>query len=289
MPIKSILAVLSGGASDRASLDTAFGVAKNFDSHIDALHARGDPRDVIPVIGEGMSGPLVEEILQVAERDAATRSQNARAAFDAWRAAHNVPIADAPPPPGSTSCAWREEQGSEDDVVTRRGRVTDVIVIARPANAKDLMTETVVEAVLFDTGRPVLVAPPEPAPSMGERVAIFWNGSIQVARAIGFAMPLLRRAQQVQILTADESKHAEASSDSGLVRHLGWHGVRATVHRFHPATRSTGEGLLNQAYAGNADLLVMGAFTQSRLRQMILGGVTRKVLAESKVPVLMTH
>jgi nucleotide-binding universal stress UspA family protein len=289
MPIKSILAVLSGATADRASLGMAFAVGKGFNAHIDALHARGDPRDAIPVIGEGMSGPLVEEILQVAERDATSRSQRAREAFETWRKENNLPVVEAPPPPGSVSCAWREEQGSEEDVVTRRGRVADVIVIARPANAKDLVTETVVEAVLFDTGRPALVAPPEPPPTMGERVAIFWNGSIQVARAIGFAMPLLRRAQQVQVLTADESKHAEASSDSGLVRHLGWHGVYATVHRFHPGPRAIGEGLLAQAYAGNADLLVMGAFTQSRLRQMILGGVTRRVLAETKVPVLMAH
>ena len=289
MPIKSILAVLSGGSSDRVSLNTAHAVGATFDSHIDALHAKGDPRDAIPVIGEGMSGPLVEEILQVAERDSNTRSQRAREVYEAWRKEHNIPVVDGPPPPGSVSCAWREEQGSEEDVVTRRGRVADLIVVARPANAKDLVTETVVEAVLFDTGRPVLVAPPEPPPSMGLRVAIFWNGSVQVARAIGFAMPLLRRASHVEILTADEAKHAEASSDSGLVRHLGWHNVRAEVKRFHPAPRSIGEGLLAKSYEGNADLLVMGAFTQSRLRQIILGGVTRKVLAEAKVPVLMAH
>ncbi|MCK6451278.1 MAG: universal stress protein [Alphaproteobacteria bacterium] len=289
MPIKSILAVLSGGPTDRISLNTAHAVAATFDSHIDALHAKGDPRDAIPVIGEGMSGPLVEEILQVAERDSNTRSQRAREAYDTWRKEHNVPVVDSPPPPGSISCAWREEQGSEEDVVTRRGRVTDLIVVARPADAKDLVTETVVEAVLFDTGRPVLVAPPEPPASMAQRVAIFWNGSVQVARAIGFAMPLLRRASHVEILTADEAKHAEASSDAGLVRHLGWHNVRAEVKRFRPAPRSTGEALLAQSYEGNADLLVMGAFTQSRLRQIILGGVTRKVLAEAKVPVLMAH
>lgn len=289
MPIKSILAVLSGSPSDRVSLSTAYDVGKGFNSHIDALHAHGDPRDAIPVIGEGMSGPLVEEILQVAERDATTRSQRAREAFDAWRQANNIPVVDGPPPPAAVSCAWREEQGSEEDVVTRRGRVADLIVVARPANAKDLVTESVVEAVLFDTGRPVMVAPPEPPSTMGERVTIFWNGSIQVARAIGYAMPLLRRAKEVRIMTADESKHAEASSDVGLVRHFGWHGVKATVHRFHPAARSTAEALMNELYAANADLLVMGAFTQSRLRQMILGGVTRKVLAESKVPVLMAH
>ncbi len=289
MPIKSILAVLSGAAVDRTSLNMALAVAKGFNAHIDALHARGDPRDAIPVIGEGMSGPLVEEILQVAERDATSRSQRAREAFEAWRKENNVPIVDAPPPPANVSCAWREEQGSEEDVVTRRGRVSDVIVIARPANAKDLVTETVVEAVLFDTGRPVLVAPPEPPPTLCARAAIFWNGSIQVARAIGFAIPLLRNAEQVQILTADESKHAEASGDAGLVRHLAWHGVKATVHRFQPGPRAVGESLLAQAYAGNADMLVMGAFTQSRLRRMILGGVTRRVLAEAKVPVLMSH
>ncbi|MBL8705192.1 MAG: universal stress protein [Rhodospirillales bacterium] len=289
MPIKSILAVLSGSPSDRVSLSTAYSVGKSFNSHIDALHAHGDPRDAIPVIGEGMSGPLVEEILQVAERDATTRSQRAREAFEAWRTEHNIALVDVPPPPATLSCAWREEQGSEEDVVTRRGRIADLIVVARPANAKDLVTESVVEAVLFDTGRPVMVAPPEPPATMGERVTIFWNGSIQVARAIGYAMPLLRRAKDVRIVTADESKHAEASSDSGLLRHFGWHGVKATVHRFHPAARSTAEALMNEAYASNTDLLVMGAFTQSRLRQMILGGVTRKVLAESKVPVLMAH
>ncbi len=289
MPIKSIVAVLSGGPSDQASLAMAYNVAKDFDSHIDALHAKGDPRDAIPVIGEGMSGPLVEEILQVAERDSNSRSIRAREAFESWRKQHNIPVCDAPPPPGAISCAWREVQGNEEDVVSRRGRVADLIVVARPADAKDLATETVVETVLFDTGRPVLLAPPTMPATMGERVTIFWNGSIQVSRAVGHAMPLLRRAKEVRILTADESKHAEASSDAGLMRHLGWHGVRASVHRFQPASRAVGEALLAESYSGNADLLVMGAFTQSRLRQIILGGVTRRVLAEAKLPVLMAH
>ena len=289
MPYNSIVAVLSGGPSDQATLDLAYNVAKDFDSHIDALHAKGDPRDAIPVIGEGMSGPLVEEILQVAERDSTNRSQRARAAFDAWRKQHNVPVVENPPPPKSASCAWREEQGNEEDVVSRRGRIADLIVAARPANAKDLASETVIETVLFDTGRPVLLAPPDLPATMGERVSIFWNGSVQVARAIGFAMPLLMRAKEVRVLTADEAKHAEASSDAGLVRHLGWRGVTATIHRFQPAPRAVGEALLAEAYKGNADLLVMGAFTQSRLRQIILGGVTRRVLAEAKLPVLMAH
>jgi nucleotide-binding universal stress UspA family protein len=289
MPIKSIVAVLSGVPSDQVSLAMAYNVAMDFDSHIDALHAKGDPRDAIPVIGEGMSGPLVEEILQVAERDSNSRSARAKEAYEAWRAKHNVPVCDAPPPPGAISCAWREVQGNEEDVVSRRGRVADLIVVARPADGKDLAIETVIETVLFDTGRPVLVAPPTLPQTMGERVAIFWNGSIQVSRAIGYAMPLLRRAKEVRILTADEAKHAEAGGDTGLMRHLGWHGVRATVHRFQPAPRAVGEALLGEAYKGAADLLVMGAFTQSRLRQIIIGGVTRRVLAEAKLPVLMAH
>ncbi|MFQ5619515.1 MAG: universal stress protein, partial [Rhodospirillales bacterium] len=143
-------------------------------------------------------------------------------------------------------------------------------------------------AALFETGRPVLVAPPSAPAVLGRKVAISWNGSAQAARAVAAALPYIMRSDGVVILTV-ESDRTSASAAPELAAYLAWHGVRAETKFFSPTNRSIGAALLKECADAGADLLVMGAYTHSRMRQLILGGVTRHVLAEATVPLFMAH
>jgi nucleotide-binding universal stress UspA family protein len=290
MPFKIVLTAVAGRETDASTLDVALAVARRFSAHIEALHVKGDPRDAIPFLGEGASGVLIEQIMTAAERDAGTRSSKARAAFDSWRAASGLPVATRPGEGGGATVAWREEVGTEEECMARRGRVADLIVVGRPP-ADDSGASTVLfETALFDSGRPVMVAPPTPSagpPVVESPALIFWTGSAEAARAIGAALPLLAIASRVTVVASNVGgKVADAAP---LVDYLAWHGVKAQLREPLDITPSAGTELLASAKRDGAGLLVMGAYTQSRLRQLIYGSVTKHVLTSAELPVLMAH
>ncbi len=292
MSIKSILVVVNGTEASRPALEAAFTVANDFAAHIDVLHVRGDPRDAVPILGEGVSGTLIEEIMDVADKESRDRAVRARALYDEYGQKFDVPVAERAGP-GRASVAWVEDTGREDEVLAKRARLVDLIVLPRPTADSDVGSTMTLNAALFDTGRPVLVAPPGFAGrAIGTRVAISWNGSIEAARAIAGGLPFIERARDVTVVTAvgEASMSAGgASEEPGMLSYLGWHGVRASAHNLPLASRIEGEVLFKDCAQIGADLIVMGAYTRNRLRQLILGGVTRHALENAAVPLLMAH
>jgi nucleotide-binding universal stress UspA family protein len=144
------------------------------------------------------------------------------------------------------------------------------------------------EAALFDSGRPVLIVPPIAPKSLARNVLVAWNHSTEQARTNAFALPLLRLAEQVTVLTV-EGGTTPGPSGEEAARHLRRNGVKTTALTLKPGARSTGEVILDYAKTNGCDLLVKGAYTQSRLRQMMFGGATRHILANATLPVLMAH
>lgn len=286
---RAILAAVSDSASGRSPLETAFLIGREMAAHVTALHVRTDPTGAVPLVGEGMSGVMVEEMIEAAERQAAQRAREARGVFDQLRNASGAPIVEAPQEPQAFSVAWREKTGREEDIVARCGRLNDLIVVGRPEADRELPSIMTLNAALMDSGRPILVAPPEPPPQFGQSVAIAWNGSAEAARAVAAALPLLRRAGTVTILAAREAEADTELSPNEMAKFLRWHGVDAACHSFATGHANTGDALLKEVMAAGADLLVMGAYTHSRLRQLILGGVTRHMLYHAAIPVLMMH
>jgi nucleotide-binding universal stress UspA family protein len=140
--------------------------------------------------------------------------------------------------------------------------------------------------VLFDSGRPVLIAPRQAPATIGTRVAVAWNGSAESAAAVAAALPWLHRAQAVRILCSDDYQRRGPGAE-GIRAYLRWHGIEAEVVPFKPTTREVGAGLLGAARDFGADLMCQGAYSHSRLRQLILGGVTRHVLENADLPILM--
>jgi nucleotide-binding universal stress UspA family protein len=147
---------------------------------------------------------------------------------------------------------------------------------------------TALEATLFDSGRPVLMAPPRPPKSLVQTVLIHWNASTETARAILLAMPILRKAKRVS-LVAVEGHIVPGPSVKDALGHLEANGVVATEKTVVGARNRQGEAILTEATAIGADLLIKGAYTQSRLRQMIFGGATSHILASAELPVFLAH
>lgn len=283
MAIRKILVPMNAGAPSRVALMTALLLARRLDAHVDALHVRIDPVESIPLIGEGVSAAMLEELLDISKGEIESRASKARAIFNSVVAETGLPLAPEPTTEG-VSLAWREEVGNPDDVIVHDGRLVDLLVLPRPGAEADV-SEVSFEAALFESGRPVLIAPREVPATIGDKVVIAWNGSAEAARAVAFALPILRRADQVTVVTVVGDR-----TDDGLPRqlvgYLAWHGLVATPRTI--VGIASAEDALGQM-SEDADLLVMGAYTTSRLRELILGGVTRHMLDTATVPLLLAH
>jgi nucleotide-binding universal stress UspA family protein len=144
------------------------------------------------------------------------------------------------------------------------------------------------EACLFEAGRPVLIAPPSPPQQLGDNILIAWNCSTEQARTTRLAMPLLQRASRVVVLTV-QGGTVPGPTGEQLARYLARYGVASEPITVPLEGRSTGEAILANAAAQKCDLLIKGAYTQSRLRQMIFGGATRHILSSATIPVLMAR
>ena len=260
-------------------LDTAHLVQRRFDSYVEGFALRPAVPDYVPI---DMVSGLAWHVDESADEE--TRRQ-AHRIFDDFMLAHGL----RPAAPGSSEpgFAWHAKAPAGDAFVASHGRVFDLVVVGRPLAGKPQPSMATLEAVLFETGRPVLIAPPVPPKSLGNTVVIAWNGSTETARTLGLGMPFLRSADRVIVLTM-EGWSVPGPSGEQLTASLRRSGI--SVEAAHvPRGRRDGETLLNEAARLGCDLLVKGAYTQSRLRQMIFGGATSEILASANMPVLMAN
>jgi nucleotide-binding universal stress UspA family protein len=188
---------------------------------------------------------------------------------------------------GSPSAVW-QNVGPSDDYVGHRGRLFDLIVVGRPVHGATTPTMHTLEAALFETGRPILIAPPTAPKSLGETIAIAWNGSTETARTIAFAMPFLKQAKKVVVVTIEDAM-VPGPTGAEVATHLSRNGIDASAVDSAAGKRSLGEAMLDESVKQGADMVVKGAYTNSRLRQMIFGGATSHILAYTEIPVFMAH
>jgi nucleotide-binding universal stress UspA family protein len=284
---------------DTAATEISLMVAKAVAGHVEGLYIEA-PAAVTP-----RSGPLTgyeaaryagaaarvqaaeEEFARAAEaRERA--AEQARAEFQRVCAAHGVPVC-APDASGPVpSASWLQAQGSYASVVTTRAPAYDLMVVPNPSTATP--AREIAEHTLLETGRPVLLSPAQPGPDPSNSAIIAWSPSLQAWRAVSAAVPLLAKARQVEIVSVGDDEAAVAESRADVIRYLGWHGITATVRQVKPLSRSIGDMLLHEASEAQIGMLVMGAYSHSRVRELLLGGVTRHVLSHAAVtPVLMAH
>ena len=287
MAFRIILVSVSGADNSRVLLDSAFILAKHLNTHLHVLHIRSDPRETIPVLGEGMSVGMIDDMTRIAEEECSSRQTQARAKYDECLIKYPTQETDNPSVKGNT-VSWTEIRGREDDVVAKLGRLSDIIIVSRPNVEVAVGHTLVLNAALFDTGRPVLVVPPKGIGVIGKKIVVSWNGSAQSARAVSSALPILKNADEINVFTI-ENKSTPDELSLGVSEYMTYHGISCSIRKLSGNGTSVGEALLKEANFIDADMIVMGAYTHSRMRQLILGGVTRHVLENSDLPLLMAH
>jgi nucleotide-binding universal stress UspA family protein len=269
--MKSILLPVDQSEQMPSALESARQLANLFEGTVEGVALR-------PAFAEIVApDPIVAVTIPPADWNEVEFTRSVRQRFDGFAAAH----AQA----GGARFRWRGGPAVEDSALGSIARVYDITVLSRPGSRGSRMTA--LEAVLFDSGRPLLMAPPTPPKSqLGQTVLIHWNASTETARVILDAMPILRKAKRVSFI-AIEGHISPGPSIKDAVAHLEANGIAAT-DKTVPNTKP-GEAILAEAAAIGADLLIKGAYTQSRLRQMIFGGATSHILASAELPVLLAH
>ena len=284
--MRNLLAVIGDGNAGPV-LDAALKVARRFNSHIVGLHSLTTEYAV--VFGGEMGFSISSEVDRTLEREGHDRRDQARRLFRDFMNAQGVPIGPATPDNPGPSASWREEDGRQNAIVGMSGRVYDLILVEQPEKLASI-AEATLEDALFESGRPVMMVPKIMPETLGEVVAVAWNGSTETATTVAVGMPFLKRAKEV-VVVAVGPQHMPEPGPPGdeLARALERHGLKVSLRTAFGRQKPQGESFLQEATAAGADLMLKGAYTQSRIRQMIFGGATRHIIMESKIPVVMSR
>ncbi len=288
MAIRKILLPLTGTAAGEAALATALMIARRWNAHVTALHVRVDSRDVAPLAGEGLSGAMIEEMMSATEKESSDRAHAVRSMFERFVTRHQVVVQEAHPGLDHATASFAAVTGREEDIVAQQARLADLTVVPHPDSGEDVSSSDALHAVLFDLGRPVLISPRTAPDRIGTRVCLAWNGTAESSSSVVAAMPWMQRAEAVAIMFADGYQRRGPGAPD-LAAYLALHRVTAEIVTFRSVGGSVGGGLLAAAADFGCDLLSMGAYSHSRLRQLILGGVTRHVLENATLPVMMNR
>jgi nucleotide-binding universal stress UspA family protein len=268
--MKSIL-TMAWTAEDPAAFDMAAKLARTFGARLVGLEPPSYGVMSMAWADAGMGAPIGGGLAEDAEER--QRIASVKEAFDS-RAS-------------GLKAEWRTADDSGPTAIGIIGRAYDLIVMPQPG-ALPKMPESIFETALFDSGRPVLVVPVGFNGMVGKRILFAWNGSTESARAISLAMPVLSGAEAIDVMSVD-GQMVPGPTSAEIAESLRSHGLNVTSQHVKPGTRSAGQTIVDTAIAGGADLIVKGAYTQSRLRQMIFGGMTRHLILHSPLPVLFSY
>jgi nucleotide-binding universal stress UspA family protein len=277
--IKDIVLHLSTRAGHTGTIDYAVSVARAFEAHLAGIAFALDP--IIPPamgVGDAVPGAWIDD-----------QRELANAVADAAIAAFQEAVRR-----DAISAESRRLEASLAGAATLFGEIArrfDLSIVRQAEPEAAPLEELIIEAALFESGRPVLVVPyVRKEGLLLDRVMVCWDGSRSAARALGDAMPLLARAQAIEVVSVlgDKQKSDEIpAADIGA--HLARHDLNVDVKRIPAIDRDVMDAILSHAADAGTDLLVMGGYGHSRLREFILGGVTRGILETMTVPCLMSH
>lgn len=280
MSLKDILAIVLGSDVDEPAIALAEHLADAFDASLSATFLTALPDEPLayePTVVAGVWAELLGRARSQADEERRRVEERLK------RGGREVEF--------RTIEALGRDLGR---VAAVHARYSDLAVLARPRDdaGGDMRFETI-EGVLYHAGRPVLVAPPGwQGPTFGENIVIAWDASREATRALAEARTFLARCKRATVLTVDAKPKAFGHGEQpglNIAAHLARRGVNVEVRNADGAGRPIARVLLEETQALGSDLLVMGAYARSRLRELVFGGATRDVLAAADVPVLMAH
>jgi nucleotide-binding universal stress UspA family protein len=285
MALKKILVAVSGGSASDGAVETACRLAKRVGAHLEGFHIKVDPAEIVMMAADGFNMPIAGEWIDRLVADTDDLAKKTAADFAAAVARHDLSMTMTPRSPASAS--WHVETGYAPILIAQRARFFDLAVLGRSERVVEKPHSDAIEQTLIGSGRPVFLAPAKPPASIGESVALGWNGSAEAVRALAAALPLLTTARAVIIISIGGASGLDVA---GVLEYLGWQGVSAR-HRQVATVAGAGAGqqLLSTAREENADLLVMGGYGRGPWREMFFGGATRELVAASLLPLLLVH
>ena len=286
MTVRRLLVPIRMDGKGENVLDHALALAGKV-AHIEVIHCRPSPKDLIP-FGVSVPSILRDQITQSGDKLATAEEQRVAEMFEQLAAARKLTVVEPGQahPRNKQSATWRVERGKQASIVSSRGRLADVVVVARPDRDRAIGRNTL-EAALVNTGSLVMMCPPVAPPKrIGEHVAIAWNGSREAARALALALPILAKAKTISVLSV-AGEHLELTG-AHVLSYLSDHDLKAQ-HLEVAAGGSIGKTLIDGAGLAGADCLVMGAYGSSRGRELVFGGATQYVVDHADMPVLMAH
>ena len=281
---KYLLMPLSTSGHVPERIKGALAISNFFNAHLEVLHAQVSPKKFLPEDVFGMPQKLVHDLEEVAGKYAEKEAQELQQMFAAHCKEKQVTVSEQTLA-NTTTAFLREAEGLRSEQVAERGKVADMIIIPQSKSGKPTST---FEAAIMRSGKPVMLVPRTMTEFKADKVLIAWNGSTESARAVTASLPILQRAKSVVIATSLRSADRKPDAKA-LQEYLGHYGIDASIEPFDSYHRVTGEALIEHASNLGADLMVMGAFTHRRVHEQIFGGVTRHMMANMKIPVLMMH
>lgn len=287
MSLKQILVPLNGSERDEIALGTAFAIAADSNAHIAALFVRPDARSATPMIGVSMFPDVIAEISKSARQVADEASRTAHRRFTMAAINAKVSIVDHPRKSLEVTASFHESEGFIFECVSQAAKFADLVVYGPLDKPEDFQTSAGFADVLMTARRPVLLSPKQLIRSP-RKVAIGWDGGHATARSVCAALPLLVAADEVEVITVTRSSlHDKEFND--LHDYLAISGVHATRRIVEKGPRTVGEELMEAARDGGAELLVMGGYGHSPLREAIIGGPTAYALVETSLPIFLVH
>jgi nucleotide-binding universal stress UspA family protein len=286
MPIRHILVPLTGSCDETHAITSAMCIATRFKAHVAVCNTVPYRAPPIDLAGSGVAPTFDPELASILQSLQDKARAQARASFDRAVAQEKTAVASAPD--CAASSTWYEPGDDRDVVLSEAAQLTDLIVAPRPQGTGFVGQIENIEQALFASSRAVLVVP-YAIRDVGSSIAVAWNGSPEAASAVRQTAALLPVGAKITILQAGDLARGGLPAEAAAA-YLKWHGYTvAAIKRVEDRPRATAHILLAEAKAAAASVLVLGAYSHSRFREMVLGGVTASLLKDSDLPLLMAH
>ena len=281
--IKSILLPFNNVLPTAVAINAARTLGRHFESYIEGAFCR----QLLPVIaGEGITLP--GDYLAEFEVEGRRQSEEARDVFFQLIGEADMPEADLEEVGVGLRAGWTEMVGTGTGGVAEYARLFDLSIIARPDDEVAVEWKSTIEALLFESGRPILLVGDEVPSVVGDRVVVAWNGSVEAARSVAMSEALLLNSSEVVVVTVAGAT-VPGPSAKQLVAQMCARNIPARAETIERGEATVGGAFLDYVEDFDADLLIKSAFTQSRFRQWVFGGATKEIIATASIPVFMCH
>ena len=291
MSIKTILVPAGGSDSDHGIFATALAMAAPSAAHLDFYHVIVDAGEAAvnhPHSGFVMGAAVVNALteLRAEERE---RLSAARDHVEAFCRQHGIAMRDKPQDRNEISASWCEDSGNSLSLLMRRARCSDLVVMGRSRHRNHL-PENLLDRLLLESGRPILLAPTEAMRALNGTIMVCWKDCREAVHAVTAAMPLLRQAARVFIITVDEDAgDGSMAAADRLARQMLWHGIHAATRDVAADGRPVAAALSSTARELEAGLIVMGAYSRSPISELLFGGCTQSFLHAADCAILLAH